>query len=192
MTVVGDSIATGLYFGLRDAQGRNRSIPVVRHTRGGTGLAKLSHYDWLAAARRIKRRERPDLVVISVGGNDRQDIIKGSRRLKRFTKAWWSEYARRVDIFMRTLSSGRTKAYWVGLPTVKHSRMSQDYARLNALYERLSKRNGITYIDTYALTSLGDGMLGTKPLRMKDGIHFTTYGNFTLGRIILRTMGLKS
>ncbi len=188
LTVVGDSIATGLYFGLRDAKGKNKSVTVVRHTRGATGLAAQGHYDWLAAARRIKRIDRPRFVVIAMGGNDRQDIIKGGKRLRRFTKGWWIEYTRRVDRFMQTLAAGRTRAYWVGLPTVRHEKMSRDYTKLNAVYERLARKHGITFIDIYALTAVAGGSLSPKPLRKADGIHFTSFGNYTLGRIILRTI----
>ena len=183
LVVVGDSLATGFYYGLRDAMARNKVAILVRRTKGATGLAPVEAYDWIAAARRIRKRDKPGAIVVSIGGNDRQDMFIGSKRLKRFTKSWWAEYRRRVDTFMGILAAGGTPVIWVGLPAVRKKKMSRDYNNLNAVYEKFAAKHGITYLDTFVLTSMGK-----KSLRHEDGVHFTGYGNFVLGRIILRAV----
>jgi hypothetical protein len=183
LAVVGDSLATGFYFGLRDVIARSSVSSLVRRTKGATGLAPVKEYDWIAAARRIKRKDDPGIIVVCLGGNDRQDMFIGSKRLRRFTKAWWTEYRSRVDTFMSILASGDTPVFWVGLPTVRARKMSRDYANFNAVYEYFADKHGITYLDTYALTAIGK-----KSLRHSDGIHFTGHGNLVLGRIILRAI----
>lgn len=188
LVVVGDSLATGLYYGLRDAMVGNRIAVLVRRTKGATGLAPVRAYDWIAAARRIKRKDNPGIIVVCLGGNDRQDMFIGSKRLKRFTKGWWAEYRRRVDTFMQVLAAGDARVFWIGLPAVRPKKMSRDYANLNAVYEHIANRHGITYIDTYALTSVGAGALSKRRLRDEDGVHFSGYGNMTLGKIILRAI----
>ncbi len=183
MAVVGDSLATGFYYGLRDAMVRNKVAPLLRRTKGATGLAPVRAYDWIAAARRIKKKDNPGIIVVCLGGNDRQDMFIGKKRLRRFTKSWWAEYRSRVDTFMGILASGDTPVFWVGLPSVRRKNMTRDYANLNAVYETFAEKHGITYLDTHALTAIGK-----KSLRDKDGIHFTGHGNLVLGRIILRAI----
>ncbi len=183
LAIVGDSLATGFYYGLRDAMVRGKRMPLLRRTKGATGLAPVDAYDWIAAARRIKKKDNPGVIVVCLGGNDRQDMFIGSKRLRRFTKAWWAEYRRRVDTFMNILAAGDTPVFWVGLPTVRAKKMSRDYNNLNAVYEKYAAKHGITYLDTFVLTSMGK-----KTLRHEDGIHFTGHGNLVLGRIILRAI----
>lgn len=187
MAVVGDSIATGIYYGLRDMMRRENFTSLARYTKGATGLAPQWHYDWIAEAKRIKAKH-PGYIIVALGGNDRQDMFVGKSRLKRFTKEWWAEYEKRVDHFMKIVTAGNTKVFWVSLPTVRRPKMSQDYARLNRVYESLAAQHDITYIDVYALTAVANGGLSPKPLRGADGIHFTSFGNITLGRIILRVV----
>lgn len=188
LAVVGDSLATGFYYGLRDAAAQRKFGRLLRLTKGATGLAPVRAYDWIAAARRLKKKHNPGLIVVCLGGNDRQDMFVDGRRLKRFTKRWWAEYRRRVDKFMRILAAGGARVYWVGLPTVRGKRMSRDYARLNAVYEDLAEARGITFIDTYAFSALGAGALSKRPLRDDDGVHFSAYGNMAVGRVILRAI----
>lgn len=188
LAVVGDSIATGLYFGIRDTLSKDDGFNLIRHTKGATGLSPDRTYDWIKAAKRIRRNDNPGYVVVALGGNDRQDILIGSKRLIRYSKAWWREYKSRVDRFMKALGPRTSRIFWVSLPAVRNKRMTSDYARLNAVYEEVARANGVSYIDIYTLTALGASGLSRQKLRDDDGIHFTSYGNATLGRIILRTI----
>ncbi|HLN07435.1 MAG TPA: SGNH family hydrolase [Xanthobacteraceae bacterium] len=77
VTVMGDSMADWLAYGLEDAFGETPEIGVVRKNRAGRGLilgSSKNEYDWAAVARETLAAEKPDFVVMMIGLADRQPI----------------------------------------------------------------------------------------------------------------------
>ena len=77
VTVMGDSMADWLGYGLEDAFGETPEIGVVRKNRPGRGLilgTSKNEYDWAAVARETLAAEKSDFVVMMVGLADRQPI----------------------------------------------------------------------------------------------------------------------
>lgn len=192
LAIYGDSLATGVFFGMRDMFTKTAGTRVIRRSLGGTGLVRNDHFDWVAHADRFVRRDRPDVVVVSLGGNDRQDFVLRGRRIRRFTDAWWAEYMRRAEKVMRSLKRVSPKVYWLGIPIVRSPRMTQDYARLNARLRRLCRMHGIVYVDIWHRFRGADRRftayetVSGRTLRMRnpDGMHFTRHGNQRLAQII--------
>ena len=65
------------------------------------------------------------MVVVSLGGNDRQDFSFNGRSVERFSDDWWIEYMRRVEQVMMSLKRGSRTVYWLGIPIVRSDRMTQ-------------------------------------------------------------------
>ena len=165
---------------------------VSRRSRGGTGLVRNDEYDWIRRAGRYAHTDRPDIVVVSLGGNDRQDLQVSNLRIKRFSNLWWKEYVQRAKTVMLDLRASGSSVYWVGIPIVRSERLMRDYRKLNGLFRELTRLYGIHYID------LGTHFLGPdrrytpfetisghqRRIRHPDGIHFTSLGNQRFAQVV--------
>ncbi|MEL6288381.1 MAG: DUF459 domain-containing protein [Pseudomonadota bacterium] len=193
IVVIGDSVGANLADGLKWAFRKDRSVRVIKRTKAGTGLARRDVYDWPRALRRIIRRDRPDRIVILIGGNDRQDMRVRGRRYHRFTKPWGREYVRRLERFTNQLDASGAQVTWIGLPNVRSRRMTRDYRQFNSWVRRAAKRRGMDYIPIKPLfvarnggyDAYGRGVNGRRVrLRDRDGIHMSRHGSRLMGRFV--------
>ncbi|QQO19703.1 DUF459 domain-containing protein [Bradyrhizobium diazoefficiens] len=73
--VIGDAMADWLAYGLEDAYNEQPDMGVIRKHRTTSGLIKYQPRgepsDWAAAARGILETEKPDVIVVMLGLNDR-------------------------------------------------------------------------------------------------------------------------
>ncbi|MCL2713766.1 MAG: GDSL-type esterase/lipase family protein [Alphaproteobacteria bacterium] len=73
--VLGDSMADWLAFGLEEAYADDPTMGILRRHRANSGLIRYQPRgepsDWAAAAKGILANEKPDIVVIMLGLNDR-------------------------------------------------------------------------------------------------------------------------
>ncbi|WP_339030725.1 SGNH family hydrolase [Bradyrhizobium symbiodeficiens] len=76
--VIGDAMADWLAYGLEDAYAEQPDMGVIRKHRTTSGLIKYQPRgepsDWAAAARGILETEKPDVIVVMLGLNDRSAI----------------------------------------------------------------------------------------------------------------------
>ena len=199
VAVVGNSIATELGRGMQALFAGNRHVRVIKRTKFSTGLVRTDYFNWNAALRRFLRHHRADKIVVVMGGNDRQSVNVGRRRLERFTHAWRRNYERRVAHFMKILKRSHAKVYWVGLPQVASRQMSHDYRILNSIYRREAKRHGFTYVSIWhtftnskgAYTSFASVGKHRARVRKKDGLHFTDLGSRALAAHVAHVMRLR-
>ena len=78
--VLGDAMADWLAYGLEDAYTEQPDIGVIRKVKAVSGLIqyqpKGAPADWTAAARGILANEKPDVIVVMMGLNDRMTITE--------------------------------------------------------------------------------------------------------------------
>src|SRR5262249_26910020 len=77
IVVVGDANADWLAYGLEDAFSENPEIAIVRKHRTDSGLIRYGgrgDSEWPQLARELIAAEKPKLLVIMIGNNDRQQI----------------------------------------------------------------------------------------------------------------------
>ena len=107
VAVLGDSVAHDLARGMEDLFSNNSRIRVVRQTRFSTGLVRTDYYDWNAVARKFLKHHAPDVVIVVLGGNDRQDIREHGHRYDPLSKRWVANYRQRVAHFINCSSTPR-------------------------------------------------------------------------------------
>lgn len=199
VAVIGDSIATELGRGMQALFAHSRDVRVIKRTKFSTGLVRTDYFNWNQAARDFLAQHRADKVVVVMGGNDRQSVNVGERRLQRFSAAWRRNYEQRVARFMRILQGAHAEVYWVGLPQVESDQMTRDYRVLNAIYHSEAKRHGLTYVSIWhafankkgAYTAFANVDGRREQLRKQDGMHFTDTGSRVLASHVARAMGLR-
>lgn len=78
VVVMGDAMADWLAYGLEDAYAEKPDVGILRKHRTDSGLVRYDprrdNVDWAQTVREIVAAEKPQIVVMMVGNNDRQSI----------------------------------------------------------------------------------------------------------------------
>ncbi len=196
--IFGDSMADGLWGGLTRALVRDPTVKLLRRGKNGTGLARPDVYDWPASLPTLLDTEKPDVVILSFGLNDRQDTFADGRRQFYFrTDAWRASYSERIQAVLTPLKERHIPTIWVGLPIMRDAAVSKDAEYLNGLYEPAVRAAGATFFPIWEMSVDGnrdytshtkgpDGRMRT--LRTEDGMHFSPAGYDLLAQALLQKL----
>lgn len=200
--VVGDFLADGLAEGLVTAYAQSPGIRIVSSTSGSSGLVRDDYYDWPAAIGPIIEEQKPSLVIVMVGSNDRQQLLVDGSREKVRSAKWTEEYGARAGRLVKEIRARGLPLFWVGLPSFKSSSMSNDMLAFNDVYRGVVEAAGGQFIDIWdgfvdengAFSSVGPDMNGQRVrLRGSDGINLTRDGKrkvaFYVERPLNRLLG---
>jgi len=203
--VVGDFIAGGLAWGLDQAFADEPRVEILDRTEGSSGFVRDDHYDWAATLPELLSTEKPDMIVVMIGTNDRQQFRTADGRFAPRSEEWQKLYQQRVDRFLLALQSYGKPVYWVGEPPMQSADSAADMAYLNTLFKARAEAVGASFVDIWdgfadedgKFVSRGpdvDGQL--RQLRSGDGINFTKAGRrklaFYVEREIRQDAGLGS
>lgn len=195
--VIGDSLAHQIGWGLNQLVGRTPNLDVVNRGRASTGLVRDDFYDWPRAFERLLGSERFDVIVVSIGMNDRQNISLPGSILPRFSDDWRSVYGERVDHMMGLIESTGTPGFWMGMPIARSASFSRGMRVINSVFELVAaNRPGIAYMPLWDLTTDANGTYTrygrtvdgrTGVIRSDDGMHMTGFGSvFIAGHLLQR------
>jgi uncharacterized protein len=253
IVVMGDANADWLAYGLEEAFSEQPEIGIVRKHRTDSGLIRYDarrDSDWPQVAREIIAAEKPKVIVMMIGNNDRQTIREkapaapptGTPKTNAqpaqpahrptppdpeqqhsqvtpdqarpsgeygswefHSEKWELAYIKRIDATIAVLKSAGVPVIWVGLPSQRGTKSSQDSSYLNELYRSRAEKAGIVYADIWDgfvdesgnYSPQGPDYEGQiRRLRSGDGVYFTKYGARKLAhyveREIQRMLGNKS
>ena len=195
--LLGDSMMLeGLGPQLQRELKKNDGLEVYRDGRYGTGLTRLDAFDWLDYFDQILAKYDPDLIIITLGANDAQDILDPDGPKKRIRVAgaeWNAIYAGRVRELLAKAARRDVKVFWVGLPIIgRGEQLSRWFANINSITaEVCSSAANCRYWDAWlsvadeqgrytAFTRSAEGK--SVRIRAKDAIHLTEDG----GRLMTR------
>jgi len=203
--VVGDFIAGGLAWGLDQAFADEPRVEILDRTEGSSGFVRDDHYDWAATLPELLSTEKPDMIVVMIGTNDRQQFRTADGRFAPRSEEWQKLYQQRVDRFLLALQSYGKPVYWVGEPPMQSADSAADMAYLNTLFKARSEAVGASFVDIWDGFASEDGKFVSRgpdvdgqmrQLRSGDGINFTKAGRrklaFYVEREIRQDAGLGS
>jgi uncharacterized protein len=120
------------------------------------------------------------------------------------SEKWELAYTKRIDATIAALKSAGVPVIWVGLPSQRGTKATEDSSYLNELYRSRAEKAGIIYADIWdgyvdeegKFSPQGPDYLGqTRRLRTSDGVYFTKFGARKLAlyveREIERVVGNK-
>lgn len=183
--VVGDFMADSLAKGLSDVYADNADVMVKARANGSSGLVREDYYNWRTSLGPIMEEEKPAVVVVMIGSNDRQQIDTGSGSASLRSDAWVAEYQKRIAAIAGTVKEKGVPLVWVGVPSFKFDRMSEDMIFLNDLYSKGVASVSGEFVDVWdgfvdangGFVYSGPGVSGQKvQLRGSDGITMTGDG----------------
>ncbi len=185
--LLGDSMMLeGLGPQLQRELKKNEGLTVFRDGRYGTGLTRLDNFDWLSYFDQMLDKYDPDLIIITLGANDPQDMVDTGRRVSVGTEAWNANYAARVaDLLSRARDRGMW-VFWVGLPVMGREPYGERVANINRVTaEACGAAVNCRFWDGWLsvadaggqyATFLPDGQGKSVRIRAKDFIHLTEDG----------------
>jgi hypothetical protein len=183
--VVGDFMARALAKGLGEAYAEDPSVLVIEATSGSSGLVRDDYYDWRTELPPIVEEQKPDAIVVMIGGNDRQAIRTDSGSAEHGTDAWNEAYGKRIAEFRDVLTATGKPVLWTGLVPVRSNSMSRDYSAFNGLYREKLQDQGVGFVDPWnGFADEQGGYVVSGPdvqgqvtrLRVDDGLNFTGAG----------------
>ncbi|MEO3384789.1 DUF459 domain-containing protein [Mesorhizobium sp. CAU 1741] len=183
--VVGDFMASGLADGLAEAFAEEQDVIVVDSANGSSGLVRDDHYDWPGNIGSVLESESPDIVVVMIGSNDRQQMLVDGNREQPLSEAWLKEYERRATALAKVIRDKSLPLIWVGNLPFRPGAMSSDMIAFNDVYRRIVTDAGGEYVDVWegfvdetgAFVANGPDMNGQPAqLRASDGINVTRQG----------------
>lgn len=193
--VVGDYVAGGLAWGLDQTFAEEPKVVVIDRSDNASGLVRDDYYDWNAQLLKVLNAEKPDIVVIALGANDRQSMRVGKDRVAPHTDVWEETYTRRIAGMADTLKVYGRPFFWVAAAPMQLSAAMRDMLDLNGLYGPAVEAAGGHFVDIWngftdengRYISSGpdvDGQL--RALRTSDGVNFTRAGRLKLAFYVER------
>jgi len=183
--VVGDFVANALAEGLTQNYADNPNLLVIKQVEIASGLVRDDYYNWPAQTAQIIQRHNPDIILVALGGNDRQSFRSGQNSANYGDEIWEQQYQSRINALIKTLQASKHPWIWVGLPPFKKTSLSQSANTFNRLYKDSSEKNAAHFVDIWNGFVDGDGNFSfsgydvngqTVRLRHNDGINFTAAG----------------
>jgi len=117
--VVGDFAVNAMAEGLTRTYNDNLDIVVITKTERSFGFIRSDYYNLPVRISDIITEEKPDVILVMLGANDRQIMKFANKSLDVLTPEWASNYCNRVILFSETLRKSGHPWIWLGLPPFK-------------------------------------------------------------------------
>lgn len=191
--VAGDFFAGALSKGLAEAHSENPNAVVIDASSGSSGLVRSDYYDWPGKIAGIIEAQRADVILVMIGGNDRQTISTGSGSFSLGSDGWRTAYAARVAALAEAMKASGKPILWLGLVPVSSSAMSRDYSAINGIVREQLESKGLRFIETWngfaneegKYVAVGPDVSGQSvQLRASDGLNFTRAGQRKLAYFV--------
>ncbi|ESW67653.1 DUF459 domain-containing protein [Mesorhizobium sp. C277A] len=183
--VIGDFMANGLAEGLETAFADNANVRIVERANGSSGFVRDDVYNWPEQVKSLVETEKPSVVVVMLGSNDRQQMRVNDVREQPRSENWTKEYERRTEALGKALAATKVPYMWVGMPAFKTPKMTSDMLAFNDIYHSAAEKNGGEFVDVWdgfvdengAFVSTGPDINGQAVrLRSDDGINVSKAG----------------
>ena len=186
--VVGDSQAFYLGVELRTGPLR-RVVEVTLEDRHSTGLARPAYFNWPAHLLSVSTELDPELLVMTMGNNDWQDMrSQDDEILRRGSDQWRAEWGRRLGVMFDLMAGPHRHIVWVGLPPTRRDDFREGYAVMNEVaVEVAAERDFVTMIDIWEMFGGDEPYRASVPppddpegspvlVRQRDGVHLNRRG----------------
>jgi hypothetical protein len=193
--VIGDFVAGGTAWGLDQNFANEPKIVIIDKSEADSGLVRVDQFDWNAELTKRLNEVQPDLVVVALGANDRQQMRDDNARSAIRSPGWEATYTQRITGMIDTLKLYGRPYFWVGAVPMRQTQASADMNYLNELFKPRVEAGGGYFVDVWSgfaneegryITSGPDVEGQTRQLRTGDGINFTRAGRLKLAFYVER------
>ncbi|MFV0308503.1 MAG: DUF459 domain-containing protein [Desertimonas sp.] len=170
--------------------------------KSSSGLSRPDFFDWPARLRDSIAETAPDIIVVTFGGNDAQDIRDANGDIVAAGPTgneaeWTTEYVRRANEVLDIMQGEGRTVIWVGIPNDDNPDVTARMAvQDQAARQAVEGHPGVTFVDTWARFSGRSGGWAEyvidprdgqgKDVRADDGFHLNEVGAEILALDIAR------
>lgn len=133
--VIGDFSAGWLAEGLNETFAQAPDLQIINRINGSSGFVRQDYYNWSKELPAILAEQKPAVIVMMIGANDRQPLTEKSSVIVPDTDAWKKLYQSRVDAFLAATVKAGVPVVWIGQPPYQSSALSQTMLSLNAIFK---------------------------------------------------------
>lgn len=196
LMIVGDSFANGYAAQIARLSRDNgwHSLDVGRHS---TGLTKKDYYDWPLRVLDMVGANKPNVVVVSIGANDHQDMRVSGRLLRFGSDEWRRVYRVRAKELFANASSGGALVAVLGLPPMRESSYDERVRIIESELRAAAAEHDALFFDAPDVFGVccSDFKVRSdtsrKRLRADDGIHMTPEGYSIVAKSLLSKLFVK-
>jgi uncharacterized protein len=193
---IGDSLGNDLGWGLPRELSSGSSLKLVQLDKSSTGLANAGYYDWPTELASDLGLYHPQLVLISLGGNDEQGMEVDGSAVQFRSPAWTAAYLTRVRQLISEATASGALVLWVGMPVMEDPDYSQGMEILNSLYQQGVRADPhAAFVSTWPLFSqqgayqaVADVNGNPENLREPDGIHYSFTGEDVIATYVINAI----
>jgi hypothetical protein len=195
--LMGDSLGNNLAYGMLGQLTKEPTLKFVRKAKSSTGLSNAWFYNWHNNLATFLKQEKPNLVVVFLGANDRQNYVVNNKVQNFGTEAWKKTYRSNVTKIAAASTKAGAYVLWVGMPIMKPYNYAKGITTIDEQFAMaVPLVPGATYLPTRAFTADASGAYregalvnGTySQLRGQDGIHFTAMGQNVLATYVINSI----
>ncbi|MGB4866628.1 MAG: SGNH/GDSL hydrolase family protein [Hyphomicrobium sp.] len=194
LSVIGDTFAEGVLYGLVDAMGADTRLNIQRKALAFWAIMSGDFESKVKAFEEAVASQPMTIAIVMMGEDDRVSFRNAEgRRVPIASPDWVAEYTRRLDRVMKALKRTNAGVYWVGLPNLSRIEANEQAQVMNETIRERAYLNGFKYIDAAAgfsdesggYSPYGPDLAGKiRVLREPDGVHFTEAGNRKLAHFV--------
>jgi uncharacterized protein len=202
---LGDSMSDGIWAGVLRLTTKEPCLKekfgLGRYGENGTGLTRSDKFDWPTETKSIIDEFHPDLIVVSLGLNDNQNIVERTKARTDYGSAGWNKkYADIATEFLASASAAPAGVLWIGNPVLRDKNAQAAAQQRNRVYADVINGFGnakIAYVKPWQLNGGGEDAFqaygpdqngARAQIRAPDGIHFTTLGYDLVAAYLLPTI----
>ncbi len=196
---IGDSLGNDLGWGMARQLGHDPAVKLVQADKSSSGLLTPWFYDWSQKEKVLLAQYKPQLVIITFGANDEQNLKAPNGDVLAFGSAPWVKAYTGIVTKMATAAT-KTGAYvlWIGMPIMQPNGYRQGMVLINSVFAQVATTvPGMTFLPTWDLFANAKGQfvdaerVNNIPslLREADGIHFSYVGENVFATYVTRAIG---
>lgn len=193
--IIGDSMMMeGLGPTLHNRLRKRDNLDVHREGKYSSGLSRPDFYNWFENLPLMLETYQPDLLIMSLGANDTQDIVIDKKRYFIDTKEWAEMYLQRAKDFIALADNGKRQIIWVSLPVMGKepyftrtkciSKLQEEASKTVANARFINIEHLLTENGKYTTFYTGKNNQSIR-LRSKDLIHVSSEGGEILTDYVL-------
>jgi hypothetical protein len=183
--IIGDSLGNNLGYGMLGQLRNKTGLTTTLKAKASTGLANAWFYNWHNNLATFLKTYKPNLVIILMGANDRQNFVVNNQVQTFGTEAWKKTYQSNISKLATAATKSGAYVLWVGLPIMKPYNYAKGETLIDQLYAvTVPKVKGAQYLSLRELTADASGNYRQSAIingkyqvfRGGDGIHFSSVG----------------
>lgn len=196
---IGDSLGNDLGWGMARQLGHDHAIRLVQADKSSSGLLTPWFYDWAVKEKVLLAQYKPQLVIITFGANDEQNLRDASGNVLAFGSApWVTAYTGIVTKMASAATKSGAYVLWIGMPIMQPNGYRQGMVLINSVFAKVATTvPGMTFLPTWDLFANAKGQfvdaerVNNIPslLREADGIHFSYVGENVFSTFVTRSIG---